>query len=193
MLFRSIGGSMTKHKDLFYGFNYSELSTNENKSQSHITCSDSLFYIKKDFLPIEFGSGYHMGPSLRFFKWDNSLYTFLPYTDKIYRVDQEECRVVYKMNFGVGNMMDIEELKKIPSNENYITYISQGGYISYVKPLMNDNWIIINYYHGIQLYSGAYNIKEDKCYNLKLTKDNSTRLFNRIQFDSDGNLQYHCF
>ena len=31
-------------------------------------------------------------------------------------------------------------------------------------------------------------IKENKCYNLKITKDNSTRLFNRIQFDSEGYL-----
>lgn len=53
-----------------------------------------------------------MGLSYRFFKLDNSLYTFLPYTDKIYRVDQDECRVVCKMNFGVGNMIDIEDLKK---------------------------------------------------------------------------------
>ena len=33
---RTIGDAIIKHKDLFYGFNYTELTSNENKSQSHI-------------------------------------------------------------------------------------------------------------------------------------------------------------
>ena len=181
---RTIGYAIIKHKDLFYGFNYLE----DIESQSHITCSDSLFNVQKDFLPIEYENGYIMPPSYRFFKWNNSLYTFLPYTDKIYRVNQDECRVAYKMNFGIGKMIEMEQLQKIPSQDNYIYYLREEEFILQVNPLMNNNWIIINYYHGIQPYSGAYNIKEDKCYNLKITKDNSTRLFRYIQFDSDGYL-----
>lgn len=141
-------------------FAYNSLSTivDGKRYKYHIITYDKNGKIKKAFLPISFESGYTMRPIYRFYKENNKLFIYLPFSAEIYQLEDDNCSDVYTIKLGNHIFPSSEYLKRYQkTNENYIQDLYSRQYIYSVQLFSNDLFLSIQFQIGSKRYIGFYN------------------------------------
>lgn len=139
---------------------YNSLSTTVGKTnyKYHVLKFNKNGEIEQKFLPIEFESGYTMRPIQRFYRSENELFVYLPFTPNIYKITQDTCIPFYNVEYENLSFPPLNNLESIDKQgDNYIKKLYTGDYIYFVQIFENKSFLTSQFCVGEKKYIGIYN------------------------------------
>lgn len=144
---------------------YNSLSTtigNMNYKYHILKCNQNG-EVEQKFLPIEFESGYTMRPIQRFYRSENELFVYLPFTPEIYKITQDTCIRYYDVAYENLSFPSIDYLESIDKRgDNYIKTLYTGNYIYFVQIFENKSFMTSQFCVGEKKYIGIYDKDKKK-------------------------------
>lgn len=147
----------------YYAYNSLPTTKSDTDFQYHIIKYNKEGEIEKTFLPIAFASGYVMRPVHRFYRNENRLYTYLPYSSKIYQINPDTCILYCDTKYENLSYPSLDYLNSTQkANNNYIKELSEEDYIYNVQLFENKEFIVSLFDVGKNHYIGLYNKNKKK-------------------------------
>lgn len=159
-------------KDNFISYNSLSTNIKNNLYKYHVLICNKDGEVKQKFLPIEFESGYTMRPINRFYRSENNLFIYLPFTSDIYKITSDSCFRYYDVIYENLSFPPLEYLKSIDrQGDNYIKKLYNGDYIYFTQIFENSKFITSQFNVGEKKYIGIYDkSKKEGYYYLKAEK-----------------------
>ena len=118
--------------------------------------------IERQYIPIDFTSGYLMRPAHRFYKFDNDLFFYPPFTSQVYKITEGSCTVCYDIQYGNLSYPSIDFLNSTEKRgENYIKKLYEEHYIYFTQILESRNFLVSTFNVGKRCYLGLYDKKKN--------------------------------
>lgn len=128
----------------FVSFSFLPGVVDSKTYNSHLLIWDEKLNVQFEAIPIQFESGYIMGPPHRFYRYNNDVYAFPPFENIIYKVDQNACVPHYKIDYGKYKQAPLDFLTK-KDNENYIRRLYGSDFVRHFTPFETDSYFAMKY------------------------------------------------
>lgn len=126
-------------------------------SNSYVFITDGNFKVKKNFLPIDFESGYSIGTTRKLYKQGDEVTLYTPFSPVLYRVESDSLLPAYQFRFGDDTLAPIDFLKeKAANNSNYIPALMESHYVAFYEVYESERLLCVPYYVDKQMYFGFY-------------------------------------
>ena len=140
--------------------------TKSEISDSYVFVTDDSFKVKKEFLPIDFGSGYSLGNGRKLSLLDGVISFYTPFEPIVYRMEGDSLRTAYHFRFGEETLPPTDYLRELSeNNKNYIPELLKSKYVAYYSFYETDNALCVPYYKKEKMFYGFYDKQKKKSYN----------------------------
>ena len=168
---------------------------------NHIMTSNLNYSSLKEFIPVEFSTGYVLRPVSPFFQTDESVIFSHPYKGVVYEILSGETNALFTFNFQKHTFPTFNYLRRLESKGNFANEVRQSEYINYFNTFSNDNSYCINFYADRTFFMAVHNktTAQNIYFPVKVLKDNISEnvitddmgilIFNNPTF-CDGNYYY---
>jgi hypothetical protein len=118
--------------------------------------------IERQYVPIDFASGYLMRPAHRFYTFDNDLYFYPPFTSQVYKITKDSCTVCYDIQYDNLSYPPIDFLNLTDKRgENYIKKLFDEHYVYLSQIFETHNLLVSTFNVGRRCYLGLYDKKKN--------------------------------
>ena len=119
--------------------------------------------VEKKYVPINFESGYSMRPIYRFYKQENDLFFYPPFTSEVYKITKDSCFICYDVTYENLLFPPLEYLESSEQHrENYVTKLYNEHYIYSVQLFENKDFFVSLFNVEKSGYIGIYDKNRDK-------------------------------
>ncbi len=169
---RSISGiSLFYHKESFYLYDPMSEVIDSKPQPFYVHSYDTSLVYKGSCVPLEFETGYVMGPKRRFSVYEDRLRFIPPFSNQVIEIDNHTSTPIYTFEFAQGEIPPLDFLTA--RKDNLPSELMKGNFVNYFNFTESSLSLFVPYSTNQETFVGIYDKSKGTSQSFTLSDKNS--------------------